>query len=68
MQAHGYQSAGVDFAKETIERVKEIIPKLDVRVGDVRDLQFPDNYLTGYWSLGVIEHFWDGYYDILEEM
>ncbi len=68
MQVHGYQSVGVDFAKETIERVKGTIPKLDVRVGDIRDLQFLDNYFTGYWSLGVIEHSWDGYHDILEEM
>lgn len=68
MQAHGYESLGVDFAKKTIEQVKEAIPELDVREGDVRDLQFHDNYFRGYWSLGVIEHFWDGYYDILEEM
>ena len=68
MHVHGYKAIGVDFAKKTIERVKDAIPELDVRVGDVRDLQFPDNYFTGYWSLGVIEHFWDGYHDILEEM
>ena len=68
MQAHGYESLGVDFAKKTIEQVKEAIPELDVREGDVRDLPFPDNYFRGYWSLGVIEHFWDGYHDILEEM
>ena len=67
MHAHGYESIGVDFANETIERVKENFPKLDVRVGDVRNLQFPDNYFTGYWSLGVIEHFWEGYSEILKE-
>lgn len=68
MYVHGYKSIGIDFAKKTIERVKGAIPELDVRVGDVRDLQFPDNYFVGYWSLGVIEHFWNGYYDILKEM
>lgn len=68
MQAHGFKAIGVDFAKKTIERVKEVIPELDVSVGDVRDLQFPDNYFVGYWSLGVIEHFWNGYHDILKEM
>lgn len=68
MQAHGYESVGVDFAEKTIERVKETFPELDVRVRDVRDLQFPDNYFTGYWSIGVIEHFWNGYHDILKEM
>ena len=68
MHVHGYDSIGVDFAKKTIERIKEAFPELDLRVGDVRDLKFRDNYFSGYWSLGVIEHFWNGYYDILKEM
>lgn len=68
MKAHGYQAIGVDFADKTVENVKEAMPELDVRVGDVRNLPFPDDYFVGYWSLGVIEHFWDGYQDILEEM
>lgn len=67
MHVHGYESIGIDFAKETIERVKEAIPELDVMVGDVRDLPFPDDYFSGYWSLGVIEHFYEGYQDILKE-
>jgi SAM-dependent methyltransferase len=68
MHVHGYKAIGVDFAEKTIERIKDAIPELDVRVGDVRNLPFPDDYFTGYWSLGVIEHFWDGYHDILKEM
>ncbi len=68
MHVHGYESVGIDFAKETIEKTKKAIPELDVRVGNVRNLQFPDNHFTGYWSLGVIEHDWDGYHDILKEM
>ncbi len=68
IHVHGYESVGIDFAKETIEKAKEAIPELDVRVGNVRNLQFPDNHFTGYWSLGVIEHGWDGYRDILKEM
>lgn len=68
MHAHGYKAIGVDFAKRTIEQVKSVMRKLDLIVGDVRDLPFPNNYFGGYWSLGVIEHFWDGYHDILKEM
>lgn len=68
MHVHGYKAIGVDFAKRTIQQVKDTMPELDVRVGDVRDLPFPDNYFTAYWSIGVIEHFWEGYYDILREM
>lgn len=67
MHVHGYKSVGIDFAKKTIKRTKEIFPELNVRVGDVRALQFPENYFAGYWSEGVIEHFWKGYDDILRE-
>jgi SAM-dependent methyltransferase len=37
-------------------------------MGDLTALPFPDNYFVGYWSLGVIEHFWEGYQPILAEM
>ena len=63
----GYLVVGIDFAARTVETVKKIVPELDVRIGDVRKLDFPDNYFDGYWSLGVIEHFWDGYEDIFSE-
>ena len=68
MFIHRYKVIGVDFAKKTIKRVKEVFPGLDVRLGDVRDLPFPDNTFKGYWSVGVIEHFREGYGDILKEM
>lgn len=34
----------------------------------MRDLPFHDNTFVGYWSVGVIEHFWEGYGVILKEM
>ncbi len=68
MHVHGYKSVGIDFAKKTIKKTKELFPELDIREGDVRNLQFPDNHFVGYWSLGVIEHFWDGHHDISKEM
>ena len=68
MHAHGYQSVGVDTAEKTIARTKELFPELDIRAGDVRKLPFPDNHFVAYWSVGVIEHFWDGYQPVLEEM
>ncbi len=68
MHVHGYRCIGIDNAERTIGRIKETFPELDMRVGDVRNLPFPDNYFRGYWSGGVIEHFWDGYYEILMEM
>jgi SAM-dependent methyltransferase len=68
MHVHGYKCIGIDSAERTIRRIKETFPELDVMIGDVRSLPFPDNYFRGYWSGGVIEHFWDGYYEILAEM
>ncbi|MFX1391946.1 MAG: class I SAM-dependent methyltransferase [Promethearchaeota archaeon] len=68
MQKYGYRAIGVDYAKKTIKRVKEFMPQLDVRIGDIRNLPFPDDYFISYISLGVIEHFWEGYIEILKEM
>ena len=63
----GFKCTGVDWAKKTVKRVNDLIPEIDVRHGDVRDLDFDDNCFAGYWSMGVIEHFFDGYVDILME-
>lgn len=68
LQYQGYKAIGVDFASETIKRIKEAAPELDVRHGDVCALQLPDDTLDGYISVGVIEHFWDGHQAIIEEM
>lgn len=68
MHAHGYEGVGIDSASKTIEKTKDLFPELDVRVGDVRNLPFPDNHFAGYWSIGVIEHFREGYQAVLEEM
>lgn len=68
LQRHGYQSVGIDNAPETVRHAKEAVPEMDIREGDVRALPFPDNHFDGYWSIGVIEHFWDGYDEVLREM
>ena len=64
----GYEAYGVDFAPHTIAQVTQHYPELDVRVGDVRALPFSDCFFDGYWSLGVIEHFWNGYSEIASEI
>ena len=68
LQQAGYATTGIDFAKNTIAAIKQAMPDLNVQLGDVRRLDFPDESFEGYWSLGVIEHFWTGYDDILSEM
>ncbi|BBO88330.1 class I SAM-dependent methyltransferase [Desulfosarcina ovata] len=68
LQFQGYRAIGIDFAEKTVARVREAAPELDVRFGDVRALPIDDHQLDGYISGGVIEHFLDGYEDIMREM
>lgn len=65
---NGYDAYGIDFDKRTIGIVKSYLPKLKILCGDVRSLPFRDNFFDGYWSLGVIEHFYDGFEDIVSEI
>ena len=67
MHIHGYNVIGLDFAEKTMKKVKRVVPRLNIITGDLRSLPFRDNSLTGYWSLGVIEHFYDGYGEIIKE-
>jgi SAM-dependent methyltransferase len=65
---HGYDAYGVDYAKETVRKIKKYAPELKVTYGDVRSLHFDNDFFNGYWSLGVIEHYYYGYDDIINEM
>lgn len=64
----GYEVIGVDFAEKAVERVRTFRPNLDVRRGDLCQLSFSDGYFDGYWSFGVIEHFYEGFDTIASEM
>lgn len=68
LQYQGYKAIGVDFASETIKKIKAAAPELDVRYGDLCALELPNDSLDGYVSAGVIEHFWDGHQAIIKEM
>ena len=65
---NGYDAFGVDFAQRTVRRINSLFPQLSVVPGDVRALPFGDNSFDGYWSLGVIEHFKDGFEPVVSEM
>jgi len=67
LESWHYEAYGVDFAKKTILLTKNLFPSLKVYFEDVRKMHFSDNFFDGYWSLGVIEHFWDGYDEVLKE-
>ncbi len=68
LRHQGYDAYGVDFAEETVRKINTLVPELQVSVADVRKLPFEDNFFDGYWSLGVIEHFYEGYQEIANEM
>lgn len=69
LHVSGYDAYGIDFAPETVKAVNCAVPELKVSVADVRDMsQFGDGFFDGVWSLGVVEHFYDGYDDIAREM
>jgi SAM-dependent methyltransferase len=56
----GYRSVGLDFAPRTVERVKQVAPAADVRVGDVTAMPFEAGTVHSYYSGGVVEHFESG--------
>jgi SAM-dependent methyltransferase len=64
----GYDCIGIDTAQETIAKIKSTYPDLNVNVMDVNNLKYPSDHFAGYWSLGVIEHFHEGYEQALQEM
>jgi SAM-dependent methyltransferase len=67
LKSWGYDAYGADYAQATITKVKEVFPDLNITVGDVQKLPYPQEFFDGYWSLGVIEHFYDGFDGIIAE-
>lgn len=64
----GFDVLGVDFAQQTLARSKGRHPELKLELGDVRQLPVDDASIDGFLSLGVIEHYDDGYDDQIAEM
>jgi ubiquinone/menaquinone biosynthesis C-methylase UbiE len=67
----GIDIEGVDFSESVIERLNQW--KSDNGYnnqfikGNILNLDYPDNSLSGYISLGVVEHFIDGPHEALAE-
>ncbi len=64
----GYDMTSVDWAPTTIEWLKKNVPQINPIEADLRALPFADASFDGFWSLGVIEHFYDGYQPLADEM
>jgi hypothetical protein len=63
----GFHPIALDYAQKTISFLKENVPEVNPVIGDVRNLELDDNSVHGYWSFGVIEHFYEGYTPIALE-
>ncbi|MGR3318584.1 MAG: class I SAM-dependent methyltransferase, partial [Candidatus Anammoxibacter sp.] len=64
----GFDAYGVDIAQDTVRTIRKRRPEIKIEIADVRKLPFSDEYFDGYWSLGVIGHFYDGYDKVFHEM
>ncbi|MDX1436882.1 MAG: class I SAM-dependent methyltransferase [Anaerolineales bacterium] len=60
LQARGYTIEGIDYAAETIKRIQEVDPDLQVREGNILAIDRPDNTYAAYISIGVLEHNFEG--------
>ncbi|MBI5114991.1 methyltransferase domain-containing protein [Candidatus Poribacteria bacterium] len=67
LRARGYDAEGVEFSEKTVSMVKQYLGECPIQVGDVRNLDYPDNHFSAYISLGVMEHFEQGPEPILKE-
>lgn len=68
LKENGFDCIGIDFAVKTINNLNKRYPNYKFIKGDIRKLPFNNNSFDGYWSLGVIEHFFLGYNKVFLEM
>jgi len=68
LHAGGYEAYGIDNAAASVRETNRLAPELNVSCGDVEHLPFGDGFFDGYWSLGVIEHFREGFQATAREM
>jgi len=58
--ARNVKVVGLDFAQQTLQRLRDRVPNLKLCAGDVAALPFPDDTFDLYYSGGVVEHFEGG--------
>ncbi len=63
----GYTVEGVDNSPSAIALARQAFGELPVRLADVTAMDYPDGYLGGYVSIGVMEHFHEGPAVVLRE-
>ena len=63
----GYDIVGIDNNELAISTLKQYDSSLQVELGDILDIHYPDSSFDAYISMGVVEHFEDGPLPALKE-
>lgn len=63
----GYNITGIDNNDMAIAKLKEFDSELQVELGDILNIHYPDSTFHAYISMGVIEHFEEGPLPALSE-
>lgn len=64
----GYDCRGIECNEATVRSIERKWPELDVAVGYIEKMPYPDNTFKGIISVGVVEHFEQGPEVALAEM
>ena len=67
LNQHGYDIVGIDTNALAIAKLKDYDESLQVELGDILDIHYPENSFDAYISMGIVEHFEDGPISALNE-
>lgn len=67
LKRRGYDIVGIDNSELAVAKLKDFDEALQVELGDVLDIHYPDSSLGAYISMGVVEHFEEGPTSALNE-
>lgn len=67
LRQNGYDIIGIDNSEQAISKLKDYDKSIKIEIGDVLNINYPDNSFDVYISMGVIEHFEDGPIPALKE-
>lgn len=56
LRYRGFSIEGIEYARELVELVRAVNPRLPVQWGNALEIDRPDNFYDSYLSIGVIEH------------
>ncbi len=60
LHRRGYNIVGIDNNELALSKLKEFDSTLQVEMGDILNIKYPDNSFDAYISMGVVEHFEQG--------